>query len=65
MTQAGHVTAVTGGGGLLQLLAEAPDPKALTSVPPVPLRLDPGSQGCTADRGILSHTPRSKPRAWT
>lgn len=53
-------------GVLLQLLAEAPDPKALTSVPPVHLQLDPGSQGCTADRGIiLSHTPQSKPRAWT
>ena len=49
--------------GLPQLLVEARGPKVLTSVPPVPLWLDPSSLGCKADQGTLSHIPRRRPRA--
>lgn len=49
VTQAG-TTQLWQGLGLLRLLTEARDPEALPSVPPVPLRLDRGSQGSMADQ---------------
>lgn len=54
-----------GGGSCCSSWLRPGTPKRSPRCPPIHLRLDFGSQGCTVDGGILSHTPQGKPRTWT